>query len=70
MSNFLSFFSISLPFASVCPLSSPGVNNISPESDGIEGRKKGAFSGFLGGSIGLLRTCNYNAMMGSIFAET
>lgn len=57
MSSFLSFISTSLPFAS--PLASLGVNNISPERDGTEGKKKGAFSGFLGGSIGLLRTCNY-----------
>ena len=34
-----------------------GLNNISPERDGTEGKKKGAFSGFFGGSIGLLRTC-------------
>jgi len=33
-----------------------GLNNISPERDGTEGKKKGAFSGFFGGSIGLLRT--------------
>jgi hypothetical protein len=33
-----------------------GSNNISPERDGTEGKKNGAFSGFLGGSIGLLRT--------------
>jgi hypothetical protein len=33
-----------------------GSNNISPERDGTEGKKKGAFSGFLGGSTGLFRT--------------
>ena len=30
-----------------------GLNNISPERDGTEGKKNGAFSGFFGGSIGL-----------------
>lgn len=33
-----------------------GLKNISPDRDGIDGKKKGAFSGFFGGSIGLLRT--------------
>ena len=36
----------------------PGSNNTSPERDGTEGKKNGAFSGFFGGSIGLLRTWN------------
>lgn len=36
----------------------PDSNNISPERDGTEGKKNGAFSGFFGGSIGLLRTWN------------
>lgn len=35
---------------------SEGLNSISPEREGRDGRKKGAFSGFFGGSIGLLRT--------------
>lgn len=34
---------------------SEGLNSISPEREGRDGRKKGAFSGFFGGSIGLLR---------------
>jgi len=31
---------------------------MSPEREGSEGKKNGAFSGFLGGSIGLFRTWN------------
>jgi len=34
------------------------LNNTSPESEGVVGKKKGAFSGFFGGSIGLLRIWN------------
>jgi hypothetical protein len=41
---------------SVSLLLAGGSNNISPERDGTDGKKKGAFSGFFGGSIGLFRT--------------
>lgn len=53
MSGFVLFPTLRLSVSSL--VDSLGLNNISPERDGTEGKKKGAFSGFLGGSIGLLR---------------
>lgn len=53
MSGFVLFPTLRLSVSSL--VNSLGLNNISPERDGTEGKKKGAFSGFLGGSIGLLR---------------
>jgi hypothetical protein len=57
MSSFLLSLSVSSGLLSSPSTGSLGLNNISPDRDGIEGRKKGVFSGFFGGSIGLLRTC-------------
>lgn len=56
-SKFFMLFWSFLFFSSISPSASVSfdLNNISPESEGIEGKKKGAFSGFFGGSIGLLR---------------
>jgi len=56
-SKFFMLFWSFLLFSSFSPSASESfaLNNISPDSEGIEGKKKGAFSGFFGGSIGLLR---------------
>lgn len=53
MSTCLLFPTLSVSVSSLTD--SLGLNDISPERDGTKGKKKGAFSGFLGGSIGLLR---------------
>lgn len=63
MSTLVLFIVASAPIPSSFSDILLGSNNISPEIDGTEGKKNGAFSGFFGGSIGLLRAFKLKLMV-------